>query len=95
LLCIEEELEAWLLTDGSAISKVLSRRTHQVKISDQKKVERLQNPKKRLNKLFKEHTGRAYIDRQHAIQIAKEINLGKLERRCSTFARFVEKVTTK
>lgn len=92
LVCIEKELEAWLLADGSAISKVLSRRSHLVKISDQKKTERIQNPKKRLNRLFKEHTGRAYIDRQHALKIAKEINLDKLERRCSTFARFVEKI---
>ena len=32
LICIQEELEAWLLCDGSAVSEVLSKPTHKVKI---------------------------------------------------------------
>lgn len=44
LVCIEEELEAWLLADGRAISLVLSKPTHPVKIKDTKNPERSKNP---------------------------------------------------
>lgn len=93
LVCIEEELEAWLLADGRAISAVLSKPTHPVKVKDKKKPEGIKNPKKQLNKIFQENTGRPYVDRQHAKMIVEELeDLNKL-RRCITFVRFAEKVT--
>lgn len=93
LICIEEELEAWLLADGQALSQVLSRPTHPVTIKGQKDPERVPNPKKYLNRLFQEHTGRPYSDLVHAEKIVRALpNLNKI-RRSSTFLRFARKVT--
>ncbi|HAJ62784.1 MAG TPA: hypothetical protein DCP31_29085 [Cyanobacteria bacterium UBA8543] len=92
LVCIEEELEAWLLADGRAISAVLSKPTHPVKVKDKKNLEGIKNPKKQLNKIFQENTGRPYVDRQHAKMIVEKLeDLNKL-RRSVTFVRFAEKV---
>src|SRR5260370_8298805 len=55
LVCIREELEAWLIADGRAVSKVLSTPTHPVRIKDPKNPEPIQNPKKILNHLFHTH----------------------------------------
>jgi len=92
LVCIKEELEAWLLADGRAISAVLSKPTHLVTVKDKKKPERIQKPKTQLNQIFQEKTGRRYIDSQHAEMIIKKVDLNKL-RCCNTFVRFAEKVT--
>ncbi len=95
LVCIEEELEAWLLADGAAISAVLSRPTHPVKIDDRKKPEQVRNPKKELQKLFSEKRGINYVDRQHAKMIIEKLDdLNKIKR-CPTFLRFMEKVKSK
>lgn len=95
LVCIEEELEAWLLADGRAISLVLSKPTHPVKIKDTKNPERSKNPKKQLNKMFQENLGRPYIDRQHAKMIVEKLeDLNKLKR-CPSFVRFAEKLAGK
>ena len=91
LVCIEEELEAWLLADNRAISNVLSRPTHKVNIKRQRNPER-GNPKKRMTKLFKEHSGRPYRDLQHAEMIAKSIQDFQRLRKVETFKRFASKV---
>ncbi len=91
LVCIEEELEAWLLADNRAISNVLSRPTHKVNIKRQRNPER-GNPKKRMTKLFKEHVGRPYRDLQHAELIAKSIQDFQRLRKVETFKRFARKV---
>lgn len=92
LVCIEAELEAWLLADSRAISAVLSRPTHPVKIPDQKKTEKMKNPKKEMNQIFQENSGRPYLDRQHAKMIVQNLeDLNKLKR-CSTFVRFTDKL---
>lgn len=92
LVCIEEELEAWLLADGRAISAVLSRPTRLVKVKDRKNPDGIQKPKTQLNKIFQENTGRPYVDRQHAKMIVEKLeDLNKL-RRSVTFVRFAEKV---
>ena len=93
LICIEEELEAWLIADGRAISRVLSRPTHPVRVQDIKRPERIRNPKTRLNQIFQQQTGRPYVDRIHAQQIVEALpDLTRLIR-CATFARFAAKVT--
>jgi hypothetical protein len=88
LVCIQEELEAWLIADGRALSAVLSTPTHPVRVKDARKPERCRNPKKALNRVFKQHTGKPYVDRWHAIQIVRQLpdltRLGKL----ATFERF-------
>lgn len=95
LICIEEELEAWLIADSRAISTVLSRPTHPVRVQDIKRPERTRNPKTRLNQIFQQQAGRPYVDRIHAQQIVEALpDLTRL-RRCATFARFAAKVTGK
>lgn len=98
LLCISQELEAWLLADGTAIDDFLFAKkasTHRDKkpIADDKKPEREPNPKKRIGKLFDEARGGSfeYSDIDHAIEIVKRANLSKYER-APSFARFKAKL---
>lgn len=93
LVCIEEELEAWLLSDSRAVSAVLSRPSHPVRIRDIRYPERESNPKKRMNRMFTEHRRGEYNDIVYAEKIVKAMpDLNRI-RRCTTFARFAEKVT--
>ena len=57
LVCIEEELEAWLLADNRAISAVLSKPHRKVNVKRQRNPER-GNPKTRMIRLFHENVGR-------------------------------------
>lgn len=92
LLCITHELEAWLLADGKALTSVLDNDNHPIKpIQDDRTPERHPNPKKVLNKLFKEHRRREYDDKVHALKIIKQVNLSKLER-APSFARLKDKL---
>lgn len=92
LVCIEEELEAWLLSEDQAISAVLSRPNREVKVGRERHPERVRNPKATLNKIFQENTGRPYSDLLHAKLIVRNIvNTNRL-RRCETFVRFALKV---
>jgi len=93
LICIQEELEAWLLADGRALSAVLSSPAHPARVSDVRRPDQVRNPKKHLGRLFKRHTGTLYTDRYHAIQIVRNLpDLNRL-RRVPAFARFESKVT--
>jgi hypothetical protein len=93
LVCIEEELEAWLLADGRALSAVVSTPAHPVIIQDAKNPERMQNPKKRLTRIFREHLRRPYNDRIHAEKIVNALpDLNRIKR-CATFVRFAVKAT--
>lgn len=92
LVCIEEELEAWLLSEHQAISAVLSKPTREIRIKKKRHPERVKNPKALMNRHFQENTGRPYNDLVHAKQIVKNIvNTNRL-RRCGTFVRFALKV---
>ena len=92
LICITEELEAWLIADGRAVSEILSTPQHRVKIKDTKNSERKTNPKKYLNQLFKQHKGQPYSDLQHAEKIVQKMpDLNKINR-CPSFIRFARKV---
>lgn len=93
LVCIKEELEAWLIADGRALSEVLSRPAHPVQVKDVKNAEIVKNSKARLNKLFQQHRGQPYTDRFHAKQLIEALpDLGKI-RRCASFFRFAVKAT--
>jgi hypothetical protein len=95
LVCISEELEAWLLADGSALTTFLSRTTHPVpRIQDRKVPDSVQNPKTVLTMLTQKHGRPKYNDMTHAIQIIKLVDLNKL-RRSASFQRFEAKVTGK
>jgi Domain of unknown function (DUF4276) len=93
LLCISQELEAWLLCDGSAIKEVLERPTHPIRaIPDVRRPESEANPKKVLNRHFKQHRGLDYVDMVHAVKIIEKVrNLRKLENAAS-FVRLKHKL---
>lgn len=93
LVCIEEELEAWLLADERALTAILSRTSHPKVVRHINNTERVQNPKKRLNKLFQDAGRGPYVDHIHAIQIARQLSDFRRLRRCATCGRFIEKAT--
>lgn len=94
LVPIKAELEAWLLADGSALSQVLSRPAHPVRISNTAKVESQTNPKKRLESLFQRH-GKPYVPTTHASQIVASLrpNFGVLGK-VPSFRQFGAALTT-
>jgi len=95
LVCIIEELESWLVADGHAISSVLSTPAHPVRISHETRPDKVQNPKARLRRLFKQNGKGDYVDFLHAMKIAKEITEVTRVRRSETFRRFALKFADK
>ena len=98
LVCIKEELEAWLLADHRAVTSMLQpiKHPHPVgRISRYPNPDSIRNPKKRLTKIFIQElgSGRRYVDYQHAIMIAREIPDFKRIRRSDSFKRFALKVS--
>ena len=93
LVCIQEELEAWLIADGRAISQVLSTRTHPVDVDDTRYPDRERNPKKRLRRIFKTHRGWGYNELLHAGQIADAIPDFSRLRHSGSFVRFAELIS--
>lgn len=92
LVCIEQELEAWLLVDERAINKVLSTDIRQIKINRVRNPEHIKNPKKHMDKIFRNHIGRRYDHLVHAKEITQAVtDLNRL-RRVATFRRFACKV---
>jgi hypothetical protein len=91
LVCIVQELESWLLADERALSTVIGSVEHPVRIPATRKPERIKNPKKRLNRLFLQHSGRPYIDLRHAKMIVARLEDFARLRRCPSFVRFAEK----
>jgi hypothetical protein len=97
LVCIQEELEAWLLADYRAVTAMLKplKHPHPVgRISRFSNPDRIRNPKKRLTKIFTQElgSGRRYVDYQHAIMLAREIPDFNRIRRSDSFKRFALKV---
>lgn len=79
LVPIQAELEAWLLADGAALSAVLSRPTHPVKIASASHAHSIGDPKKRLQRVFTQY-GKTYLPTTHAMQIVQSLarNFGVL-----------------
>lgn len=93
LICIEQELESWLLADETKISAHLSTDAHSYNANRVRKPDQVQNPKSVMMKHFKTARGWSYEDHIHAIKLMRlgEINLKKLQRSTS-FARFETKL---
>jgi hypothetical protein len=93
LICIIQELEAWLIADGGAVTRAINdlRRNHPEipRIADENSPEQVQRPKQRLMRLFRtEGKVRSYNDWLDAIRIARNFpNFHKLER-APAFVRF-------
>jgi hypothetical protein len=88
IICIEEELEAWLICDGRALSDVLSRPTHKVTIKGEKDPDSIINPKGRLRKLFKQNGKFDYNDKTDALKIVKLLPDASKLANSSSFERF-------
>jgi hypothetical protein len=96
LVCIEQELESWILADETKISAYLSTVAHPYhKVDRCKSPDRVPNPKAVMMNHFRIAKGCRYEDRTHAIRIIKtgDTDLRKL-RRSQSFARFEEKLLT-
>ncbi|MBE0620382.1 MAG: DUF4276 family protein [Burkholderiales bacterium] len=94
LVCIEQELESWLLGNNQAIAALLSTKTHPYRVSRIKKPDAVVQPKAALIKHFKNARGWRYDDKVDAIRVlrAADVDLGQL-RRSTSFSRFENKVT--
>ena len=97
LVCIKEELEAWLIADERALKEFISDKkpTHSVeKISKSKKPDSVRNPKTKLTKLFNKELGRQrkYDDYKDAEKIIKKVNDFKRLCNSESFKRFVNKL---
>jgi hypothetical protein len=93
LICIEQELESWLLADETKISAYLSTAAHPYSAQRVSKPDRVPNPKTVMMNHFKDARGWRYQDYTHAIKVllAGETDLRKL-RRSPTFQRFEAKL---
>ncbi|MDR2115436.1 MAG: hypothetical protein LBP87_03540 [Planctomycetaceae bacterium] len=87
LICIEPELEGWIITEGSALTKYKKTicGTHPIKKFNKKKdLSTFKDSKKILSK----YLGRKYNDTVDAIKIVKHIDdFGKIARKHKSFAR--------
>jgi len=98
LVCICEELEAWLLADNKAVKDMIAelKHPHKVgKIQNYKNPDSISNPKKRLTKIFNQELGssRRYIDYQDAVKIVKKITDFNKIKNSESFRRFALKVS--
>jgi len=95
LICIEEELEAWLIADGRAISSFLSTQTRKITIGHERNPDQVQNPKKKMNRHFTQNRGVNfnYTDYLHAEKLVALIPDFQKLRRSETFKRFYLKLT--
>ena len=93
LVCVEQELESWLLASDHAITAYLSTPAHAYEAKKVKKPDRERQPKAVMNNYFQEARNQRYEDRVHALKVLKAapINLTKL-RRSVSFARFESKL---
>ncbi len=93
LVCVEQELESWLLSDESKIAAYLSSAAHPYIVKRTSKPDREPNPKAVMMNHFKAAKGWRYEDRTHAIKVLKvaDTDLRKL-RRSPSFARFEAKL---
>lgn len=88
-LCLEEELEAWLIADGRVLSEYFSKPYRKVKIDNVSKPDKVKDPKGKLMGYFKQHkSGVKYDGTIHAEQIVKGLDDFKKIKKSDTFTRF-------
>ncbi|MDP3016721.1 MAG: DUF4276 family protein [Deltaproteobacteria bacterium] len=92
LLCIREELEAWLLADGRALSTVLSTEAHPVRVQSERHPDHVTDPKGRLKRIFRKNRRGRYNDLVHAIKIIQKLPDLENLRRSESYRRFEEKL---
>lgn len=97
LVCIENELETWLMTDIRGVREVIQLKNPKATVKTPSKLQQIKKPKSRMIKLFKEQAGIQYNDLVHAEQIAIALaeidySLGRLRKKSASFCRFAKKV---
>ncbi len=100
LVCIEEELEAWLISDERVLRKYLAKKKHPHplgRIKKNKNPDALSAPKTWLTKLFNRELGkrRKYIDFIDAEHIVKEFEDLNRIKNSASFRRFAIKTVGK
>jgi len=97
LLCVERELECWLMADRRALRTVLERYKHPHPVGAIPNYRRpdsqIRRPKTELISLFQRELGRCrkYVDRDHAMLLARSIPDWTKLRRSDSFQRFAQK----
>jgi uncharacterized protein DUF4276 len=98
LICVERELECWLMADKRALAKVIGKFKHPHPIGQMPDYTRpdqqIDRPKTALISLFQRELGRTnkYIDRNHALILAQAIPDWSKLKRSDSFRRFAERV---
>ena len=96
LVCVERELETWLIADAAAITSVLVPRyitaDRLERINPPGKPERHADPKGWLEDTFAKAKGTKYTDRDHAPAIMGAICDLKILRKVQSFSRFAQKL---
>ncbi len=93
LICIEAELESWLVADYRAVRDVIRKWAPKANIGRLKKMTQEKDPKVQLERLFEKHIGWPYEAHNHAELIVKAMpNLSRL-RKVDSFRRFETKLT--
>ena len=93
LICIEQELESWLLANERAISALLSTPAHAYRVPRVKVPDTVAQPKAAMVKHFTDAKGWRYDDKVDAIRVltASAVDLPRL-RRSASFGRFEAKL---
>jgi hypothetical protein len=95
-LCLEEELEAWLIADGRVLNNYFSKPHRPVdEIKNEKNPDNVSDPKGRLIGYFKQYRGALYEGTIHAEQIVKGLEDFQKIKKSATFSRFHYKLSGK
>lgn len=93
LVCIQEELEAWLLADKRALTKFLSTASHKAKkVPEYKDPESISNPKGVLRDLLRQFGKGRYNEFVHPHAIIQHVADWAKIKRCPSFVRFAERI---
>lgn len=95
LICIEQELESWLLADENKISNFLSTPAREYPVKRVKRPDQVMQPKAVIMNHFNTARGWRYEDRVNAIKLVRcgATNWSRL-RQSESFVRFEVKLTT-
>lgn len=93
LICIEAELESWLVADYRAVRDVIRQWAPKASIGRLKRALQSNDPKDILEGLFRKYAKRPYLPHQHAEKIAEAMpDLNRLNQ-VESFRRFKTKLT--
>jgi hypothetical protein len=93
LICIEQELESWLLSNDKAISALLSTAAHTYEAPKVRRPDAVPQPKAAMIEHFKKARGWRYDDKVDALRVlrAAPLDMARM-RRSISFARFESKL---